>query len=79
MFWMADKQSSGGGIPMDTRDGRHLVPGPARRLHGGDRSGLGERGWAEDDEEPRAGRPEDTNIAPDFHQPHPTPSDTRKS
>jgi hypothetical protein len=53
---------------MDTPGGRKIVPATPGRLHGGDRGGLGEKGWAEEDE---AGHPDDTNIPPDFHQPRP--------
>lgn len=62
---------------MDTPGGRQTVPGPPERLHGGDRSGLGEKGWAEDDES-GVGRPDDTNVPPDFHQPQPAPPPQRE-
>lgn len=54
---------------MDTPGGRQVVPGSAKRLHGGDRSGLGEKGWAAEDEESGIGRPDDTNVDEAFHQP----------
>lgn len=53
---------------MDTPHGRTTIPAPSRRLHGGDRSGLGQDGWAEVDAD-AIGHPDETNIAPDFHEP----------
>jgi hypothetical protein len=40
-------------------------------LHGADRSGLGEKGWAEVAED-RIGHPDNTNVPPDWFEP---PSD----
>jgi hypothetical protein len=56
---------------MDAPRGRETVPGAQHRLHGADRSGLGEKGWAEVGED-RIGHPEDTNVPRDWFEP---PSD----
>lgn len=56
------------GLSMDTSNGRETVPGVPDRLSGADRSGLGEKGWAEVPDD-LVGRPDDTNITPDLHQP----------
>lgn len=58
-------------IPMDTPHGRVEVPGARHRLHGADRSGLGDKGWSEAPAD-QVGRPDDTNIPPDFFEPAPT-------
>lgn len=59
------------GIPMDAPHGRETVPAAPHRLHGADRSGLGEKGWAEVPED-GIGHPDDTNIPTDFFEPAPT-------
>lgn len=56
------------GISMDTPNGRVEVPGVAERLHGADRSGLGDDGWAEVAPD-GVGHPDDTNVPPDYHLP----------
>lgn len=62
------------GIPMDAPRGREIVPGAKHRLHGADRSGLGEKGWAEVSED-LVGHPDDTNVPEEFFEPAPTKSD----
>jgi hypothetical protein len=57
-----------GAVHMDTPDGRVPVPAAVHRLHGADRSGLGEKGWAELPDD-LVGHPDDTNIDPVFFQP----------
>ena len=54
--------------PMDTPNGRVEAPAAPHRLHGADRSGLGERGWAEVPAD-LIGDPDDTNVPPDFYEP----------
>jgi len=44
------------------------VPSVPHRLHGADRSKLGEKGWAEVPED-KIGQPRDTNIDADFYEP----------
>lgn len=66
----------GEGAEMDTPYGRMRVPAATGRLHGTDRSGLGEKGWAEDPE-PRIAHPDDTNVEPDFYQPQPRDPEDR--
>lgn len=71
------KRKRDGLTPMDTPGGRRLVPAAAGRLHGGDRSGLGEKGWAEERPD-GVGRPDDTNVEPDYYRPQPLdPKDRR--
>jgi hypothetical protein len=53
---------------MDTPEGRKQIPAASHRLHGADRSGLGEEGWAEVPED-RLGDPDDTNVGPEFYEP----------
>jgi hypothetical protein len=62
------------GIPMDAPHGREVVPGAEHRLHGADRSGLGEKGWAEVPAD-LVGRPDDTNIPSEFFEPAPVADD----
>jgi len=54
--------------PMDTPDGREEVPVAAGRLHGADRSGLGEKGWAEVED---VGHLDDSNVPRDYFKPMP--------
>jgi len=54
--------------PMDTPYGRKTVPAASERLHGADRSGLGDQGWAEVSED-LVGDPDDTNVPPEFYKP----------
>lgn len=62
---MIDKTPAG--TPMDTPGERKLVPA-ADRLHGADRGGLGEEGWAEVPDD-LVGDPDDTNVSPEFYEP----------
>lgn len=55
-------------IPMDTQTGRDQVPAASDRLHGADRGGLGDDGWAEVPED-LVGDPDDTNVPPEFYEP----------
>lgn len=59
-------------VEMDTRDGPEAVPAAPHRLRGADRSGLGEKGWAEVPED-GVGHPDACNVTPDFFLPQPTP------
>ncbi|MGD9981923.1 MAG: hypothetical protein AB7H66_07060 [Hyphomonadaceae bacterium] len=59
------------GIPMDTPHGRERVPAAEHRLHGADRSGIGQKGWAEVPDD-LIGHPDDTNVPRDWFEP---PSD----
>ncbi len=43
---------------MDTQNGAKIVPAAADRIHGADRSGLGDEGWAEFSED-KIGAPDD--------------------
>ena len=52
---------------MDTPYGRERVPAATDRLHGADRSGLGEEGWAVVPED-LVGDPDDGNVAPEFYE-----------
>jgi hypothetical protein len=52
-------------------DARNRAPAAPRRLHGADRSGLGEKGWAEVPES-NVGHPDDTNVEPEYYEPMPT-------
>jgi hypothetical protein len=63
---VSDKSSSG--IPMETPHGCEIVPAAPHRLHGADRSGLGEKGWAEVTED-LIGHPDDTNVPQDWFEP----------
>jgi hypothetical protein len=54
--------------PMDTPHGREQVPAASERLHGADRGGLGQDGWAEVPED-LVGDPDDTNVPPEFYEP----------
>jgi hypothetical protein len=54
--------------PMDTPDGRVDVPAAPRRLHGADRGGLGQDGWAEVPED-LVGDPDNANVPPEFYEP----------
>lgn len=54
--------------PMDTPHGREQVLAVAERLHGADRGGLGDEGWAEVPDD-LVGDPDDTNVAPEFYEP----------
>ena len=47
------------------------VPAAAGRLHGADRSGLGEKGWAEVED---VGHPDDSNVPRDYFKPMPARS-----
>jgi len=58
------------GIPMDGRHGPELVAAARHRLHGADRSGLGDKGWAEVPGD-LVGHPDDTNVPPEFFEPAP--------
>jgi len=60
------------GIVMDAPYGREVIPGAGHRLHGADRSGLGQDGWAEVPED-RIGHPDDTNVPPEFYEPQAAP------
>ena len=53
---------------MDTPDGRVETPAATHRLHGADRGGLGDEGWAEVSED-LVGHPNDSNVAPEFFEP----------
>jgi len=53
--------------PTDTRAGRNEVPA-ARRLHGADRAGLGDKGWAEVPDD-RVGDPDRTNVPREYYAP----------
>jgi hypothetical protein len=53
--------------PMDTQTSRDEVPAASDRLHGADRGGLGEKGWAEVPED-NVGHPDDTNVPPEFYE-----------
>lgn len=44
------------------------VPSVPHRLHGADRSKLGEKGWAEVAEN-KIGHPDNSNISADFYEP----------
>jgi hypothetical protein len=46
------------------------APAAPHRLHGADRSGLGEDGWSEVPES-NIGHPDDTNIDPAYYEPMP--------
>jgi hypothetical protein len=59
---------TGKSIPMDTPHGRQAVPGPPDRLRGADRSGLGDKGWAEVSAD-KVGDPDDTNVPPEYYEP----------
>ena len=61
------EQIKPGGVPMDTPAGRVYVPA-AHRLHGADRSGLGEKGWAEIPDD-QIGHPDSGNVGPEFYEP----------
>ena len=54
--------------PMDTQTGRDEVPAASDRLHGADRGGLGQDGWAEVPDD-RVGHPDDTNVPPELYEP----------
>jgi hypothetical protein len=56
------------GIPMDAPHGREIVPGAPHRLHGADRSGLGQKGWAEVPED-LIGDPDDSNVPRGWFEP----------
>ncbi len=56
------------GVPMDSHGERKIVPAVQHRLHGADRGGLGDAGWAEVKED-LVGDPDDTNVPPEFHEP----------
>ncbi len=68
---MSDDKIAPDGVPMDTPAGREIVPAAKHRLHGADRSGLGEKGWAELSED-LIGHPDDTNVEPEFYEPLPS-------
>lgn len=55
-------------IEMDTPAGRVRVPGATDRLHGADRSGLGQKGWAETPED-GVGHPADGNVPAEYYEP----------
>lgn len=57
------------GVPMDSHGERKIVPA-ADRLHGADRGGLGDEGWAEVPED-LVGDPDATNVPPEFYEPLP--------
>ena len=57
-------------LEMDTSAGRIKVPAAKGRLHGADPSGLDEKGWATTPDD-KVGDPDDTNIAPELHEPGP--------
>jgi len=61
---MSDKTTT----PMDTPGGRKDIPAAPARLHGADRSGLGDKGWSETPDD-LVGRPSDTNVPPALHEP----------
>ena len=67
---MAKDTDEAQGVTMDTRDGPKNVPGVPGRLSGADRSGLGQKGWAEVPED-GAGHPDDNNVDQDFFVPQP--------
>lgn len=50
-------------VPMDTQTGRAAIPAVTGRLHGADRSGLGDKGWAETPAD-QIGNPDDTDVSP---------------
>jgi hypothetical protein len=53
---------------MDTPSGRKATPAATHRLRGADRSGLGEKGWAEVAED-NIGDPDHGNVPPEFYEP----------
>jgi|GEM_PF-3012461 len=55
-------------VAMDTPAGRAGVPAPAHRLHGADRSGLGDKGWAEIPDD-QVGHPDESNVGPEYYEP----------
>jgi hypothetical protein len=55
-------------VEMDTPNGRISVPAATHRLRGADRSGLGEKGWAEVPND-RIGHPADTNVPEEYYEP----------
>jgi hypothetical protein len=59
-------------IPMDTPTGRDDVPAVPHRLHGADRGGLGEKGWAEVPAD-QVGDPGDTNVPAEQYEPSEQP------
>lgn len=65
---MSDETKRPAGVPMDAQGERTIVPAATDRLHGADRSGLGEEGWSEVPED-LVGDPDDTNVPPDFYEP----------
>ena len=54
--------------PMDTQTSRDAVPAASDRLHGADRAGLGDDGWAEVPED-LIGDPDDSNVPAEFYEP----------
>ena len=65
---MDEKSQAPAGAPMDTPGARKIIPAATDRLRGADRSGLGDRGWAEVPED-RIGHPDDTNVEPEYYEP----------
>lgn len=55
-------------VVMDTPAGRVVVPAATHRLHGADRSGLGEKGWAEIPDD-QIGHPDAGNVGPEYYEP----------
>lgn len=58
---------------MDTQDGRDAPPVARGRLHGGDRAGLGDKGWSETPDD-LVGDPDDGNIGDELYDPLQAPS-----
>ena len=58
--------------PMDTPTGRDDVPAAPHRLHGADRAGLGEKGWAEVSDD-QTGEPDAGNVPRDLFEPPGSP------
>jgi hypothetical protein len=58
---------------MDARGGREAPPVANDRLHGADRSGLGDKGWSETPDD-LIGNPDDSNIDAELYDPLEAPS-----
>jgi hypothetical protein len=65
---------------MDTRDGRGAAPQAHHRLHGADRSGLGDKGWSETPDD-LIGDPDNSNVEAELYDPlqSPTQRDIRRA
>jgi hypothetical protein len=55
------------GVPMETPGATIIVPTAPDQLEGADRSGLGDKGWAETPDD-LTGHPDETNIGPEMHR-----------